>query len=292
MKRAKFFLIIFSLLSLALSGPVFAQTAKEIVQKAIDLDDGDTEVSLVKLATCRYTKKGKKTVCAESPRVKLMEGVRKDYGPTGKDKKSIQIVKDPPGERGIGFLQYDYELQGRETDQWMYYSALNKVKRIVSGNENEPKTGSFFGSEINHEDMEEKHIDDYVYKIVAEETYRKRPCWVVESIPTPKRARKSNYSKTLDWIDKERFLFLKSILFSRSGKKIKRISMRDYERVDGVWIGRKMLVNNLRDKRMTKLTIEAVSLNIPVADDFLTLRTLTDGSFREGLLQGFRRNLK
>ncbi len=292
MKSAKCLFIIFSLLSLVLSGPTFAQTAKEIVQKAIDLDDGDAEISLVRLATCRYTKKGKKTACAETPRVKVLEGVRKDYGPRGKDKKSINIVKDPPGERGIGFLQFDYEEQGRETDQWMYYSALNKVKRIVSGNENEPKTGSFFGTEINHEDLEEKHIDDYVYKIAAEETYRKRPCWVIESIPTPERARKSNYSKSLDWIDKERSLFLKSILFSRSGKKIKRITMRDYEQVDNVWIARKMLVNNLRDKRMTKLTIEAVALNVPVEDNFLALRTLTDGSFREGKLQGLRKKLK
>lgn len=292
MKNAVYFFFIVSLLLLVAPCPVFAETARDIMQKAIDLDDGETEVSLIRLASCRYTKKGKKTACAETPRVKVLEGVRKDYGPNGKDKKSVQIVKDPPGERGIGFLQYDYEEQGRETDQWMYYSALNKVKRIVSGNENEPKTGSFFGSELNHEDLEEKHIDDYIYKIAAEETYRKRPCWVIESTPTPERARKSNYSKSLDWVDKERSLFMKTILFSRSGKKVKRITMRDYEKVNGVWVARKMLVNNLRDKRMTKLTIDAVTLNVPVEDDFLTLRTLTDGSFREGMLQGLRRSLK
>jgi len=270
----------------------YADNAREIVKKAIDRDDGTTEVSLLKLSTCRYNKKGKKIVCAETPRVKVLESVRKDYGPDGKDTRNVTIVKKPAGEQGIGFLQYDYEEQGRETDQWMYYSALNKVKRIVSGNVNEPKTGSFFGSEIGYEDLEKKHIDDYVYKIAAEETYRKQPCWVIESIPTPEHARKSNYSKSLDWIDKAHFRILKSILFSRSGKKVKRISMRSYEQIDNVWIARKMLVNNLHDKRITILSFETVTINAPVQDAFLTLRTLTDGAFREGMLLRIRAELK
>jgi len=289
MKSGKGFLIFVILLMPATN--MAADNAREIIRKVIDRDDGTTEVSLIKLSTCRYTQKGRKIVCAETPRIKVLESVRKDFGPHGKDKKSVTIVKKPAGERGIGFLQYDYEAQGRETDQWMYYSALNKVKRIVSGNVNEPKTGSFFGSEIGYEDLEKKHIDDYVYKIVAEETYRKQACWVIESIPTPAHARRSNYSKALDWIDKAHFRVLKSILFSRSGKRVKRISMRNYERIDNVWIARKMRVNNLRDKRITTLSIETVTINAPVEDAFLTLRTLTDGAFREGMLEKIRAGL-
>ena len=292
MNFTKALLIIVILFTPFTSVNAYADNAREIIQKAIDRDDGTTEVSLIKLSTCRYTKKGKKIVCAETPRVKVLESVRKDYGPNEKDKKSVTIVKEPAGERGIGFLQFDYEEQGRETDQWMYYSALNKVKRIVSGNENEPKTGSFFGSEIGYEDLETKHIDDYVYKIVAEETYRKQPCWVIESIPTPAHARKSNYSKSLDWIDKAYYRFQKSILFSRSGKRVKRISMRNFERINSVWIARQMLVNNLRDKRITTMSIETVTINAPIEDAFLTLRTLTDVAFREGMLLKIRSELK
>ena len=288
MKTMRYILFIILVFIPAGVTSVYADEAREIIRKANDRDDGTTEISISKLSTFRYTKKGNKIVPAEKPRVKVMEGVRKDYGPNEKDKKNITIVKEPAGERGIGFLQYDYEEQGKDTDQWMYLSAMNKVKRIISGNENEPKTGSFFGSEINYEDLEKHHLDDYVYKVLGEETYQKRSCWVIESVPTPQHARKSNYSKTYQWIDKERYTALKLILFSRSGKRVKRINMNKYEKINDIWIARQMLVNNLETRRLTIFTIESVAINIPVEDNFLTQRSLTDGAFREGILNKLR----
>ncbi len=271
---------------------VQAEDAREIMRQVLDRNDGTTEISQTTISTCRYTKKGKKTVCAEKPRVKILENVRKDYGPREKDHKSIAIILSPPGEKGIGFLQYDYEAQGKETDQWMYLSALGKVKRIISGNEDEPKTGSFFGSEISYEDMEARNLKDYTYKILAHETYQKRACWVIEILPTPQRARKSNYSKFWSWVDKERFLVLKEILYNRSGKRVKRVTMRKVEQIDGIWLARQSLVNNLESRRMSVLQTKQVAFNIPVEEDFLTQRTLTDGAFREGRLIKLRDSLK
>jgi len=269
-----------------------AQDAREIMHKVIDRNDGTTEISRVRLSTCRVVKKGKKYVCADSPRVKVLDMARKDYGPNEKDHKSVSIIIDPASEKGIGFLQYDYEQRDKDTDQWLYLSALGKVKRIVSGNENEPKTGSFFGTEFSYEDMESIHLDDYSYKILGSETYRKRPCWVIESLPGKKRAQKSNYSKFMDWIDKKRYIALKSILFNRQGKRVKKIYNSNIEIVDNILVPRKMLVFNLETKRRTYLTYEKVAFNKPVSDAFLTQRTLTDSVFRESTLKQYQTYLK
>ncbi|MCP4749569.1 MAG: outer membrane lipoprotein-sorting protein [Proteobacteria bacterium] len=270
----------------------FSQNAREIMETALNLDNGNTQISRAKLTTCRYRKKGKRIKCSEKPRLKFMETVRKDYGPNGKDTRAVTIILKPVGERGIGFLQYDYDEANKNSDQWMYLSALGKVKRIVSGNEDEPKTGSFFGSEITYEDMEVIHLDDYTYKIRAEETYGKRPCWVIESTPTPRRARKSSYGKILKWIDKERFLTLKTIYANRNGKRVKRITFSKIIKTDGIWSMGRMLVNNLETGRMTAFSLESVAYNIEVQDGFLTQRTLTDGVFRENLLRRYRSYLK
>lgn len=265
--------------------------ARTIIQEVLDRDDGTTEISRVKLSTCRITRKDGKIVCTSNPRIKIMDMVRKDYGPNEKDHRTITIMKEPAGEKGIGFLQYDYEQKGKETDQWLYLSALGKVKRIVSGNENEPKTGSFFGSEFSYEDLEKRHIDDYTYALLGEETYAGQPCQVIESIPIPDRARKSNYSKSIDWIDQHRHLILKSILFNRQGKKAKRIYFRNIRTVDNILVPTKILVLNLDTSRRTFMTIEAVRLNREVSDEFLTQRTLTDGLFREQHLKKYRSEL-
>lgn len=260
---------------------VTARDARQIMKEVLDRNDGTTEVARVILSTCPIQKKGKKYVCTAIPRVKAMDMIRKDFGPNEKDKKTVTIVLEPAGEKGIGFLQYDYEEKGRETDQWLYLSAMGKVKRIVSSNENEPKTGSFFGSELSYEDMEEKHLDDYTYKVLGHETVNGRDCTVLETIPTKDRARKSNYSKFLDWVDEERAIILKSLLFNRQGKKLKRIYYGNITVVDGVLVPMATSVYNLETRRRTRMIYEKVAINVPVQDEFLTQRTLTDGAFRE-----------
>ena len=275
-----------------LAQPLYAEEARAIMQRVLDRDNGASEVSRTKLATCRYVKKSKRLVCAEDPRVKVFESVRKDFPVEGgTDTKSVMLIREPAGERGIGFLQYDYEAQGRDSDQWMYLAALGKVKRIVTGSDDEPKTGSFFGSEIGYEDMEARHLDDYTYKLLKTVTYRKRPCWVIETKPTPEHARKSNYSRSIQWIDQERLLSLKILLYDRKGQPAKQIISMNVEQIGGIWIARRMHVNNVQTRRQTTMALESVALNVEVADEFLTQRTLTDLAFRESILQGLVRAL-
>lgn len=280
--------IITAILFLFLTSAGTAQTARDLVQMVLDRNDGTTEIARVSLTTCAVTKKNKAIVCKSAPRIKVMDMVRKDYGPNEKDHKTITIVQKPEGEKGIGFLQYDYELKDRDTDQWLYFSSLGKVKRIVSGSDNEPKTGSFFGSELSYEDMEKRHIDDYTYTLLGNETYRDRPCAVVESIPTLTRAPKSNYSKSRDWIDIEHHMILKSILYNRQGKKYKRIYFKNIRTIDGIFVPMQVLVMNLIDARMTVMAYKKIALNLNVEDDFLTQRTLIDGAFRESQLKRYQ----
>ena len=141
----------------------FADAARDIMQKVDDRDDGQSQYSKQTLATCKYQIVNKRIRCSDTPRVKVVEALNKDFGANGKDNKSLMVILDPPSERGISFLQYDWDAQDKDTDQWMFLSAMNKVKRIVSGDENEPKTGSLFGSEFSSEDVEQTHLDAYIF---------------------------------------------------------------------------------------------------------------------------------
>ncbi|MCK5163838.1 MAG: outer membrane lipoprotein-sorting protein [Desulfobacula sp.] len=279
--------ILFIVLTVFISSS-HANEARDIIQKVLDRDDGTTEIGRVKLSTCAVIKKGNKIVCKSTPRIKIMDMIRKDYGPNEKDHKTVTIIMEPAGEKGIGFLQYDYEQKNKETDQWLYLSALGKVKRIVSGNENEPKTGSFFGSELSYEDMEKRHIDDYTYQLLGRETYAKRPCFVIETVPVKDRAAKSNYSKSLDWVDQERNMILKSILFNRQGKKYKKIYFGKIKEVNSILVPMQIAVLNLETGRRTLLSYVNIALNINIDDAFLTQRTLTDGAFRESRLKKYQ----
>ncbi|MDP7318216.1 MAG: hypothetical protein QGH12_08545, partial [SAR324 cluster bacterium] len=85
-----------------LAQPLYAEEARAIMQRVLDRDNGASEVSRTKLATCRYVKKSQRLVCAEDPRVKVFESVRKDFPVAGgKDSKSVMLIREPAGEQGI-----------------------------------------------------------------------------------------------------------------------------------------------------------------------------------------------
>lgn len=282
-------ILILILLLTASSG--FAQDALEIMRKVDNRDDGRTIIAGIRLTTYRYAKKDGKNVAIETPRIKRLEFVKKDYGPREKDHKSVSIVLEPKSERGIGFLQYDYAEVGKDTDQWMYLSALGKVKRIVAGNDNEPKTGSFFGTEFNYEDMEAYLLDDYTYKLLGSEVYRTHDCWVIQALPVPRKALKSNYSRAMIWVDKKRDLILKSVLFNRNGKKNKKVYYADIVTIDGILVSKKITMNNIITKRRTVMEYERIAVNRAVEDIFLSQRTLVDKGFREKKLTAYRNEL-
>jgi len=282
------------LLLVGLPAAVVGQSARDIVLKVdkVVRESSSSSIQKMKLATCKYGKKKKKIVCVEKPRIKVIESIQKDMGPSGKDTYGVSIILEPIGEKGIGMLSYDYDAADKDADTWLYLSALGKVKRMISSSEDSDESGSFFGTEFSVEDMESTKIDDYKYKIIKNTTYRKRPVWIVESVPTSKRMRKTRYSKTVTWIDRERYIVLKVHLYNRHGKPHKRLSMRDIKLIDNVWVARKMSMNNLISRRVTHMQLYSIAFNIDVPDDFLTQRTLTDFAFRERELNKLRRHIK
>jgi len=282
--------IVFTLILLTfITSNALAESAREIMERVDARDDGTSQYSKQTVATCKYQIENKKLRCVEKPRVKVIEAVNKDYGGNHKDNKSLMVIIDPPAERGISFLQYDWDAQDKDTDQWMYLSAIGKVKRIVSGDENEPKTGSLFGSEFSYEDVERPHLDDYIYTIKKETNYRNRPVWIIESVPTPKRARKSNYSKSIQWIDKERLIPLKGLLYNRRGKLVKQMSFSGYVQKNGIWVAQKMNMNNKETRRITTMKMENIALNIDIENEVFTQRALTDLAFQQSQLENIRK---
>lgn len=257
-------------------------SARQIMEK-VDQNvrqSNDSAFSVSVLSSCRFVQRDRQVVCSDQPRVKKLETVSKQYGRQLKDSRVISVVLEPAADRGVGMLTYSYDDDQKDTESWLYLSALGKVKRLASGDDDKEPV-AFFGSEFTTEDMESGKTDEYDYRILQQGQYGQRPVWVVEATPTVARRNKTRYSKVLMWVDKERFLVIKAQPFDKQGKAWKRIIARDIEQVAGHWIARDTQVFNMKSRRMSRLITEAITLGVEVDDEFLTQRTLTDKAFRE-----------
>ncbi|MFV1873641.1 MAG: outer membrane lipoprotein-sorting protein [Oleiphilus sp.] len=270
--------------------PVQAEQAKKIMEKVdrLQRELSNKTLSLSSLSTCDFAIKNKQVVCTEEPRIKVIESLSKQLGPTLKDSQSISIILEPAREKGIGMLTYSYDDAQKDTESWLYLSALGKVKRMASGSGDDQEPVSLFGSEFTTEDMETGKTDEYSYKILQEGKYQDAEVWVIEATPKPVRLRKTQYSRLLLWIDKDKWLARKVQSYDRYNKLYKRIIFQDFEKLSGSWIAKDMTIYNMRINRLSRMLTEKIALDVPVDDAFLTQRSLIDFAFREKNLTALR----
>jgi len=287
------FFLVFLIFTFCFGNPGMSQDARELIyQNRIQENAIKTSFSRVKMTTCKYKIQGKKIRCTEQPRVKMLESIFKNYSNIGKngkqDRKSVSIILSPKAEKGIGMLNYSYQSDEKDDDIWMYFSSLGKVRRITSSNKNqdEPASGSLFGSEFSSEDINGTPIDDYQYKIIKSTQYKGNETWVIEQIPNAKRLRKSRYSKTLIWMDQERKIIPKWVTYNRQGMPFKLFNKDRWNQKDEVWMADLTSVKNLITRRKTSIITLQENLNVPITNEnYFSQRVLTDGVFQDRLFK-------
>ena len=287
------FFLVFLIFTFSCGNPGMGQEARELIYQNRMLENAiKTSYSRMKMTPCKYKIQGKKIRCTEQPRVKMLESIFKNYSNIGKngkqDRKSVSIILSPKAEKGIGMLNYSYQSDEKDDDIWMYFSSLGKVRRITSSNKNqdEPASGSLFGSEFGSEGINGTPIDDYQYKILKSIQYKGNETWVIEQIPNAKRRRKSRYSKTLIWMDQARNIIPKWVTYNRQGKPFKLFNKDRWNQKDGVWMADLTSVKNLITRRKTSIITLQENLNVPIENEnYFSQRVLTDGVFQDRLFK-------
>ena len=269
-------------------------SGREIMQLVDDTSrrSNDSSFNRMQLSSCKFGVTDGRITCAERPRVKSLESVSKNYGAELKDTKSVTITLEPAAERGIGMLSYGYDEAGRDNETWLYLSTLGRVKRIASGDsDEETEPASLFGSEFTTEDNDTGKLEEYSFNVLEETTTSGREVWKIEMIPSEERARKTRYSRQVHYVDKERFVTLRSEMYDRYDKEIKRLMAARVELVNNIWMSRSLTMMNLVTNRLSNMAFVEIYTDLAIEDEFLTQRTLTDAAYRETELEKLRAQL-
>ena len=269
-------------------------TGFEIMKRSDDAlrSTNDSSFNRMQLSSCKFGVTQGRITCAERARVKSLESVAKNYGPELKDTKSVTITLEPAAERGIGMLSFAYDDSERDNETWLYLSALGRVKRIAAGNsEEETEPASLFGSEFTTEDTDTGKLEEYTINLLGETTQAGRDVWQIEMIPSAERARKTRYSRMVHYIDKERFVALRSDMYDQYEREVKRLMASRVELVNDIWMARSLTMMNLVTNRLSNMAFVEIYTDLSIEDEFLTQRTLTDAAYRETELEKLRSQL-
>ena len=182
--------------------------------------------------------------------------------------KAILRFTAPAEVKGVALLIVNH--QDRASDQWMWTPALERDRRIAL----QDRSTRFFGTDFSFEDLEERDVNQFDYKLEGEETFDGQPCWKIES--KPKESKSSQYTSSLMMIRKDNYVVIQIENFAKD-KLVRRIHYSDVQQQDGIWVGRTMEVLDANRGSRTVLKLEKLQYNVPMKEESLTLEALRRG---------------
>lgn len=259
MKLAK--IIMMTLLVSAIGITVLAQeklTGQKIIENVYYRETGEDATS--NLTMTLINSRG-------NERIREIKQFGKDYG---KEEKSIMFFLSPADVRNTSFMNWSYDEEGRDDDQWIYLPALKKVKRISS----DSKSDYFMGSDFTYDDLGDRHPSEDTHKLLREEKLNGEDCYVIESLPKEKGYM---YSRTVTWVIKDKWIGMKKEFYDEDEDHLKTLSVEKYDKIDGYWVILHSVMHNVQKDHRTIMNLKNVEINIGIDDGMFTERMMKRG---------------
>ena len=112
------------------------------------------------------------------------------------------------------------------------------------------------------------------HKILREERFQGRDCYVIESEPKDSGYQ---YSKMIQWIDKENFVIHKVELYDRRGTQVKLLEILELQEVQGRLSPFVTKMSTLAAGTSTSLNVERLAYDAAIPDTVFTPRFLETG---------------
>jgi outer membrane lipoprotein-sorting protein len=176
----------------------------------------------------------------------------------------------PADVKNTSFMNWSYDEEGKDDDQWIYLPALKKTKRISS----DSKSDYFMGSDFTYDDLGDRHPTQDTHKILREETVDGKDCYVIESVP---KDDDYMYSKTITWIIKDKWVGVKKEFYDEDDDLLKILSIKNTEEIKGFLIITNSVMNNIQKKHKTVIKLTNVKINTGISKSKFTERMMTRG---------------
>jgi hypothetical protein len=237
-------------------GSLCAQDARQIVAESQQRGQSKSQ---------QY--EGTLEVIGASNKISLKRWVYERLGSYGASKSILRFTA-PSEVKGVALLIVNHT--DRASDQWMWTPALERDRRIAL----QDRSTRFFGTDFSFEDLEERDVNQFDYKLAGEDAFEGQPCWKIES--KPKQGKSSQYSSSLILIRKDIYVVVQIENFAKD-KLVRRIHYSDVQKQDDIWVARTTEVSDPSRGSRTVLKLEKLRYNVPLKEDSFTLEALRRG---------------
>jgi len=239
--------------ALAFKGP--APDARQIMEAVYKQDASRDTTWRARMEV--YDKKGA---------VRSKKFAMRKLGAYGNSKTLVRFT-DPAEVRGVGLLSINE--RGQADRQWLYTPAINRVRRIAA----QERRQRFLGTDFTNEDMAERVLDDYTYKLIGEgEVVDGRKTYKIEARPVS--ADKSQYAYVYIWVPVDVPYSVLVEMYDKNGQRLRVLKATDLVKISGVWVAKRVEMSSPAEGTKTVLVIDEIKFNTGLKEDQFTQQAL------------------
>jgi hypothetical protein len=233
--------------------PVLAQDPRQLIEESQRRGRSNSQ---------RY--EGSLEVAAANSKVSKKSWTYERIGAYG-DSKAIIRFSAPAEVKGVALLVVNHP--DRASDQWMWTPAIGRDRRIAL----QDRSTRFFGTDFSFEDLEERDVNQFDFKLTGEEPVDGSACWRIEA--RPRQGKSSQYTLTRMWIRKDNYVPVQYESFIKD-QLVRRLHQADVKNIQGIWTPLTLEMTDLRRKSRTILRTDKLVYNVPVKDDDFTVQAM------------------
>ncbi|HXA52035.1 MAG TPA: outer membrane lipoprotein-sorting protein [Candidatus Acidoferrum sp.] len=185
-------------------------------------------------------------------------------GSFGNSKTMLRFTA-PAEVKGVALLVMNHT--DRAADEWMWTPAIGRERRIAL----QDRSTRFFGTDFTFEDLEERDVEQFDFKLLGDGEIDGAKCWKIES--TPRKGKTSQYSLLQMWVRKDNYVTAQMDCYSKD-QLVRRLKYQQIEDVQNIWTARVLEMSDLKRKSRTILKLEQLRYNVPLKDDEFTVAGL------------------
>ena len=178
------------------------------------------------------------------------------------EKQMIWFLK-PTKDKGISFLKIEHENEDDFMVMWL--PAFSRFKRIKSNQ----KSDSFMGSDLSFEDLTNRIVSDYNYKIINQI----EGIYYLESTPGDIDSEYSKHITKVTQIEDGVFITMEEQSFDENNQLLK-TKIFNFTKIGSYYVMNKLEVTNVQENHSTLLTVNDISLNNGFEDSKFIQRSL------------------
>ena len=181
--------------------------------------------------------------------------------------KTLVRFTDPAEVRGVGLLSLN---EGGQTDrQWLYTPAIQRVRRIAA----QERRQRFMGTDFTNEDMAERVLDDFTYKLIGEgEIVDGRSTYKIEARPVSPD--KSQYAYVYIWVPVDVPYSVLVEMYDKNGQRLRVLKAGDLVKISNIWVARRVEMSSPTEGTKTILMIDEIKFNTGLKEDLFTQQAL------------------